>query len=132
VTGSIDFRHDEENDVVIATPHWKILNEADVIGWYGQYVRYMARFGRPMDCVFVLDDFEVAPAIGSKWGEYRARMLKEFTRYHYRVHPKRDVKFFSTTSGIRYNVASDVADSVEDAISRILTDRRATTSEPRT
>jgi hypothetical protein len=123
--GSIDFQYDEQNDIVVATPHWKIATEADVRAWYGQYVQYMTRFGRKMDFIVVLDDFEVLPAIGAKWGEYRARLLQNFTRFNFRVHSSRNVKLFVNTSGARYNVSHAEAASVEDAVQGILEARRA-------
>ncbi len=122
--GTIDFRHDREHDIIIATPHWKIETEADVETWFGQYVSYLKAFGRKMDFVVLLDDFEVTPAIGSKWGEWRARLHKEFTRFNIRVHAKRTVKLFVNTSGARFNVATSEAASVEDAIEAILEMRR--------
>jgi hypothetical protein len=126
--GTIDFHYDEENDLVIATPHWKIAAEADAIAWYGQYERYMKRFGRKMDFVVVLDDFEVHPSIGAKWGEYRAKVHQEFMRFSYRVHSSRDVKLFVNTSSVRYRLSNDEAASVEDAIEGILEARRTASS----
>jgi hypothetical protein len=126
--GTIDFHHDEVNDLVIATPHWKITSEADAIAWYGQYERYMKRFGRKMDFVVVLDDFEVLPSIGAKWGEYRAKVHHEFMRFSYRVHSSRDVKLFVNTSSVRYRLSNDEAASVEDAIQGILEARRTGSS----
>ncbi len=126
--GTIDFRYDEQNDIIIATPHWKIATEADVLAWFGQYERYMKRFPGKMDFVFVLDDFDIHPSIGAKWGEYRAKIHQRFTRFNYRVHSRRDVKLFVNTSGVRYNVSTEEAASVEDAIQGILEARR--TSQP--
>jgi hypothetical protein len=131
MSGTIDFRYDEKNDVVIATPHWKIASEADLAAWYGQYARYMTRFGRKMDFVVVLNDFEVHPSIGSKWGEYRAKLHREFMRHNFRVHSNRDVKLFVNTSAVRYNVSNAEAASVEDAIEGIIEARRLAESPGR-
>ena len=125
MTGKIDFRHDTGNDVVIAIPHWKIETEDDVHLWFEQYQSYFKRFGRKMDFIVVLDDFAVAPAIGARWGEYRARVLKEFTRFSFRVHSNTKVKLFVNTSGVRYDVGREEADSVEDAIAGIKAARAA-------
>jgi hypothetical protein len=124
MSGSIDFQYDEKNDIVVATPHWKIASEADAIAWYAQYARYMKRFGRKMDFVVVLDDFEVHPSIGGKWGEYRAKLHGEFMRFNFRVHSNRDVKLFVNTSAVRYRISHEEAASVEDAIAAILEARR--------
>jgi hypothetical protein len=120
MAGTIHFQYDEQNQIVIATPRWKIDTEADVIAWYGQYERYMRRFPHKMDFIVVLDEFDVSPLIGSKWGEYRAKLHKQFTRFNFRVHSKRDVKLFVNTSGVRYNVSTEEAASVADAIQAIL------------
>jgi hypothetical protein len=131
MSGTIHFHHDQQNDIVIATPHWKITTEADVLAWFAQYERYMKRHAHKMDFIFVLDDFDVHPSIGSKWGEYRAKVHQQFTRFNYRVHSKRDVKLFVNTSGVRYNVSTAEAASVEDAIQGILEARRAAQSASR-
>jgi hypothetical protein len=124
MAGTIDFQYDREHDLIVATPHWKLATEADVSTWYGQYVSYMKAFSRKMDMVVVLDDFEVGPAIGAKWGEYRAKVHKEFLRFNVRVHAKRNVKLFVNTSGARFNVSTEEAASVEDGIAAILEMRR--------
>jgi hypothetical protein len=126
--GTIDFHYDDQNDIIVATPHWKIATEGDVRTWYGQYVQYLTRYGRKIDIVFVLDDFEVLPVIGAKWGEYRAKLLREFTRFNFRVNSSRNVKLFVNTSGARYNVSHAQADSVEDAIEGVLEARRTSKS----
>jgi hypothetical protein len=129
--GTIHFHYDEQFQIVIATPHWKITTEADVIAWFGQYERYMKRFAHKMDFVFVLDDFDVHPSIGSMWGEHRAKLHKQFTRFNFRVHSKRDVKLFVNTSGVRYNVSTAEAASVADAMEGILQARRTPGSNSR-
>jgi hypothetical protein len=124
MAGTIDFQYDRERDLVIATPHWKIVTENDVTTWLAQYASYMKSFGRKMDLVVVLDDFEVTPVIGSKWGESRATLHKEYLRYSIRVHSRRDVKLFVNTSGARFNIATEEAASVDDAVDAILEMRR--------
>lgn len=117
--GTIDFRHDMRNDIVIATPNWKIETKEDCEVWTRQYDDYFARFCRPMDVIFVLDDFVVTSGIISEWGEYRAKMVKAYTRFSYRVHSKSLVNIIVKTSAIRHKASSEVADSVEDAIAAI-------------
>lgn len=119
MSGKIDFRYDSDNDIVIAVPHWKIETPEDVVEWFGQYERYMTKFNRKMDFVVVLDDFEIGPKIGVLWGEYRAKVHQLYTRFSYRVHSSNRVKLFVNTSGVRYNVATEEAATVEDAIEGI-------------
>jgi hypothetical protein len=117
--GKIDFRYDEANDVVIAIPHWSIETPEDVVEWFAQYERYMKGFNRKMDFVVVLDDFHIGPKIGVLWGEYRAKLHKLYTRHNFRVHSDNRVKLFVNTSGVRYNVATEEAATIEDAIEAI-------------
>lgn len=117
--GSIDFRYDAENDVIVAIPHWNIETREDVLAWYEQYETYMGTFNRKMDFVVILDDFTIGPAIGPFWGEYRAKIHQRFARHNYRVHSSNRVKLYVNTSGVRYNVATEEAATLEDAIEGI-------------
>lgn len=121
--GTIDFKHDVRNDIVIATPHWKIETKEDCEVWAQQYADYFGRFYRPVDTIFVLDDFVVASAIISEWGEYRAKVVKAYTRFSFRVHSKSLVNIIVKTSAIRHKASSEVAGSVEDAIAVIKAER---------
>jgi hypothetical protein len=123
--GWIEFEHDSANDVIIARPHWKIETEADLEAWYAEYCTYMQRFGgRKMDFVFVLDDFNVSATVGSKWGQYRARIHKEFVRHNYRVHPNSRVQLFTNTSAVRFDISREEAYSVADALDGIRASRQ--------
>jgi hypothetical protein len=126
--GRIDFQYDEEHDIVIATPHWKVETEADLVEWYDQYARYFRRFDRKMDVILVLDDFTIAPGIGALWGECRARVHKAFIRLSYRVHSDKRVRLFVNTSGVRFDVGRDEAGSVEEAIALIVAARQGAES----
>jgi len=127
VSGTIQFDYDGRNDIVVATPRWHIRTRGDCEVWYQQWVDYLATFGRRVDCVMVLDDFHVEPEIAAVWGEYRARINNQYTRFSYRVHSDWAVRLFAATSGVRYNAPSDAAPSVEAAVEAIL---RARGSEP--
>jgi hypothetical protein len=129
MAGTIEFQYDQERDIVVATPHWKIASENDLPAWLAQYHAYLHPFARKMDLIVVLDDFEITPNIGSKWGEFRARLHKEYLRFSVRVHSKRDVKLFVNTSGARFNIATEEAASIDDAKAAILEMRRQ--AEPR-
>lgn len=122
--GTIEFRYDAANDVIIATPHWNIETEDDVLVWFGQYEAYMKQFGRKLDFIVVLDDFKIGPGIGVYWGEYRAKVHHLFARYNYRVHSNNKVKLFVNTSGVRYNVSTEEAATIEDAIEGIKASRK--------
>jgi hypothetical protein len=123
--GRIDFKYLQADDVILAEPHWNIETEEDLETWYQQYVTYMKKFGRKMDFIVVLDDFNIAPAVGSKWGEYRAKIHKEYIRYNYRVHANNRVQLYTTTSSIRYDISREDAASVEDALDGVRASRRA-------
>jgi hypothetical protein len=123
--GKIEFNYDFLNDLVIATPRWKIEIREDVLAWYAQYESYMKNFNRKMDFIVVLDDFHIGATIGVAWGEYRAKVHQRFTRFNYRVHSNNRVKLFVNTSGVRYNVATEEAATIEDAIEGIKAARRA-------
>jgi hypothetical protein len=119
VKGKIQFRYDTANDIVVAVPRWKIETPEDVLEWFRQYEAYMLFFRRKMDMIVVLDHFEIAPAIGVLWGEYRRRLHETFTRHSYRVHSNNRVRLYVNTSGARYNTATLEAASVDDAIAGI-------------
>jgi hypothetical protein len=123
--GTIDFKYDSENDIVIATPHWNIETKEDVLTWFGQYEAYMKQFHRKLDFIVVLDDFRIGPSIGVLWGEYRAKVHQRFARFNYRVHSNNRVKLFVNTSGVRYDIATEEAATVEDAVEGIKAARRA-------
>lgn len=123
--GRIVFRYDAENDIVIATPFWKLQTEDDARAWYRQYETYMKRFRRKMDFIVVLDELDVGQAIGPYWGDLRAELLSRYTRLNYRVRGKRTVKLYVNTSDARHNVATQDASSVEEAVAAILRTRAA-------
>jgi hypothetical protein len=120
MNGTIEFRHDTINDIVIARPTWVLETPGDVIGWYAEYERQLKRFGRRMDYIIVLDDFDIAPAVASFWGEYRAKMVQRIMRHSCRVRASRRVQTFINTSGARFDAATDVAGTIQEATAVIL------------
>jgi hypothetical protein len=122
--GEIRFEHDQEHDVVIATPRWTIATEEDCRLWQKQWVDYLQPHGRKLDCIMVLDEFHVAPEIAAVWGKYRAEINKRYIRFSFRVHSDLRVRTFTLTSGIRYDAATAEAISVEAGIEGILDARR--------
>ena len=117
--GTIDFRYDDANDVVIATPHWRIDPPADAADWLAAYARDFKRFNRRMDMIAVLDAFDIAPAAAAVCGEHRAKVHQTYTRYSMRVNASSRARLFVNTSGARFDVATGEAASVEDAIAAI-------------
>ena len=122
--GTIDFRYDAANDIVIATPKWMIESKADCEVWFRQWEDYLSKYGHKVDCVVVLDDFHVDARIAAAWGEYRAKLNNTYFRHSYRVHADPTVKLFIQTSGVRFNAAAGEAPTVEDAVEGILDARK--------
>ena len=121
--GTMEFNYDEKNDIVIVTPHWRIETKEDCEIWYNQWVDYLEKFGRKIDAIMVLNDFYVKAGVSVEWGHYRVKILKEYTRFTYRVSPDLATGIFIKTSGIRYNASTNEANSVEAAIEAIRNDR---------
>jgi hypothetical protein len=46
---TIEFVHDQANDLLIATPRWRISTQEDCEVWYRQWVDYLTPFARRMD-----------------------------------------------------------------------------------
>jgi hypothetical protein len=77
-----------------------------------------------MDMIVVLDDFAIAPGVGVVWGEERSRLHQTLTRFTFRVNANDRVRLFVNTSGVRYDVSTEQAASVTDAIDGIREARR--------
>jgi len=123
MTGIINFKHDTINDIVIATPHWKIETSEDCKVWYDQWVDYLKKFNRKVDCIMVLDDFSISGEIAAEWGEYRAKVIKDLTRFSYRVNPNLLTGIFIKTSGVQYNASSKEAKTLDSAVEAIKEER---------
>ncbi len=124
--GTIEFKYDREHDLVIADARWSIESEEDVRVWYRQWVDYFEKNfpGRRMDMVVELSQFEIKPAVAAHWGEYRAKIHKQYTRHSDRVHSSSRVRLYVNTSGVRYDASTAEAASIEDGIAGILDARR--------
>jgi len=122
--GKIDFQYDAAKDIVLATPHWRLATKEDCERWFDQWDGYLSKFKRKVDCVVVLDDFHVDPAIAPAWGQYRAKLNIAYFRHSFRVNADATVKLFIKTSGVRFNAATGEAASVEAAIEGILEARK--------
>ncbi|MDD2775109.1 MAG: hypothetical protein PHU06_04060 [Gallionella sp.] len=119
MAGTAEFHYDAENDVVINISHWRIETQEDCELWFKQYTDYLAPFGRKMDSISVLDDLVVSSKIISVWGEYRTNLVKNYYRFSYRVHFNSLVKIIIKNDSLKYNAASQDADSIEGAIAGI-------------
>jgi hypothetical protein len=117
--GTIEFTFDADNDVVIARPKWSISTPEDCETWFAEWTSYLSSFGRKIDCIIVLDDFFVDEGIATLWGEYRARLTNEYHRFSCRVHSNWDVRTYVLSSGARFGVAANEAESVEAALDSI-------------
>lgn len=130
--GSVDFRYDTTNDLVVAVPRWVIETPDDVRAWYEQYASYFeANFKRPVDVIIVLDDFHIKASVAVLWGEHRAKIHQRFTRYSFRVHSDSHVRLFVDTSGARYDVSTLEAATVDGAIEGIKALRERPKAEQR-
>ena len=124
MAGTIDFQYDSAKDILIATPKWQLVTKQDCETWYRQWDSHLSKYKRKVDCVVVLDDFHVDPAIAPAWGEYRAKLNIAYFRYSFRVNADTVVKLFTKTSGARFNAATSEAETVKAAIEGILDARR--------
>ena len=122
--GKIDFKYDEDNDILIATPYWNIETLDDIEVWYKQWIDYISTFNRKMDSIMILDDFHVKAGISVEWGRYRAKLVSTYTRFSYRINPDLSTGIFIKTSGSRYNASTNEASSIGAAIEAILEDRK--------
>lgn len=125
MAGTVEFRYDAENDVIINISHWRIETREDCELWLKQYADYYAPFGRKMDSIAVLDDFVVSSKITNVWGEYRMNLVKNYLRFSYRVHFNSLVKIIVKSDSLKYNAASQDANSIEGAIEGIKAARLA-------
>jgi hypothetical protein len=114
--GHIEFVYDDENDIVTATPKWHIESESDCQRWHDEWVAYLSKFNRKIDCIIILDHFFVSPETAAAWGAVRAEINKKFIRFGYRVNPELAVSLYAKTSGARYRAATEEAATVEDAV----------------
>ncbi len=121
--GTVDFKYDVRNDVVIATPRWHMETAEDCRIGFGQCDDYFRQFPRKIDVIFVFDYFTMSGNVMTLWGEYRARMIENYIRISYRVNPKMLVSIASMTSNAKYKTPNREAKSVEDAIAALKAER---------
>jgi hypothetical protein len=129
IAGTIDFRHDGTNDIVISRPRWTLETSVDVMRWYQMHASYFgARFQDKKDVIVVNDAFDVSPKVGTLWGQYRARLHESYIRFSVRVNNNARVRLTTNTSAVRYSISALECASVEEAIAAIVGARRVNDS----
>ncbi len=121
--GQIRFKHRAAIDVVVAYVDWAVETEDDMRAWYEEYRQFFARLGRKMDLVLELTNFRVNPRVATAFGEYRARVLRDFTKRSYRVNQAPREKTFMYTSSAIHGAPSNHYESIEAAVAALLADR---------
>ncbi len=119
--GTIDFRHDAVNDIVIARPRWTLDSAIEVMRWYQMQASYFGqRFHERKDVIMVNDAFDVTPRVATLWGQYRAKLHETYIRFSVRVNNGPRVRLATNTSAARYTISSLECETVEAAIEAIL------------
>jgi hypothetical protein len=124
--GTVDFRHDTTNDVVITRPRWTLASSVDVMRWYQMHASYFgARFQDKKDVIVMNDAFDVSPRVATLWGQYRARLHETYIRFSVRVNNNARVRLTTNTSAARYSISALETPTLEDAIAAIVGARAA-------
>jgi hypothetical protein len=125
--GKLKFQFRAEHDVVIVTVDWHIETEDDLDPWYAAYASYFRKhFKRKVDVIFDLTKFQLSPRIAQRFGEVRAKLLREYTNRSYRVHADSVVKTAMYTSHVLHGAPTNEHPSIEAAIEQLLRDRART------
>jgi hypothetical protein len=126
MAGTIDFRHDSVNDIVVSRPRWTLTTAVEVMRWYQMHASYFsARFRDRKDLIVINDHFDLAPKAATLWGQYRARLHETYVRYSVRVNNNPRVRLSTNTSAARYSISALECDTVEQAVDAILKARAA-------
>jgi hypothetical protein len=121
VKGTIDFRHDGANDIVVMTPRWTLDSSVEVIRWYQMQSGYFTgRFQEKKDVIVLNAAFDVTPQVSTLWGQYRARLHELYIRFSVRVANNARVRLATNTSGVRYAVSSIESENLQEAIQQLL------------
>jgi hypothetical protein len=120
----LKFNFRVEHHVVIVTVHWRLEALHELDAWYRAYERYFrANHQGKVDVIFDLSHFYVSPRIAERFGEIRAKMLREFTLRSYRVNAAPATVTAMYTSNVLYGAPANNFPSVEAAIAQLLKDR---------
>ncbi len=124
VKGTIDFRHDTVNDIVVTRPRWTLDSSVEVMRWYQMHASYFgARFQDRKDVIVINDAFDVLPKVAALWGQYRAKLHETYIRYSVRVNNNPRVRLSTNTSAARYTISALETPTLEAAIAAILAAR---------
>jgi hypothetical protein len=124
VRGTIDFRHDIVNDIVIQTPRWTLDSPVEVMRWYQVQASYFAqRFREKKDVIILNGAFDVTPQVGTLWGQYRAKLHEVYVRHSVRVANSPRVRLTTNTSAARYSISALEALTLDEAVLAILAAR---------
>ncbi len=125
--GKLKFQFRAEHDVVIVTVDWHIETEDDLDPWYQAYASYFRKhFQRKVDVIFDLTKFQLSPRVAQRFGEVRAKLLREYTNRSYRVHADPVVKTAMYTSRVLHGAPTNEHPSIEAALDQLLKDRART------
>ena len=122
--GKLKFQFRAEHDVVIVTVDWRIESEHDLDPWYQAYAQYFRKnFKRKVDVILDLTNFQLSPKVAQRFGEVRAKLLRDYTNRSYRVRLDPFVKTAMYTSNVLHGAPANDFPSVEAAIAQLLKDR---------
>lgn len=120
MAGTIDFRHDAVNDLVVSRPRWTLTTAVDVMRWYQMHAGYFGgRFKSKKDLIVLHEAFDVAPKVASLWGQYRARLHESYLRFSVRVNSNPRVRLTTNTSAARYSISAVECASLDEAVASI-------------
>jgi hypothetical protein len=113
-------------DAVVAWVNWTLDTEEDVRLWVQEYHLYFGgRFGRKVDLILELSNFQVNPRVGALFGKKRAEILAEYTARSYRVKQGARVRTFMYTSSVLHGAPANEYPSIEGAIAALIAAREA-------
>jgi hypothetical protein len=122
--GTIKFAYRALFDVVIAEVDWTVDSEQDLAAWYDEYRTYFTtRFRRKVDLILELSKFHIHPKVATLFGEYRARVLSEFTTRSYRVNQSKLERTYMYTSSTLHRAPANHYETLQEAIAALLKDR---------
>jgi hypothetical protein len=122
--GKLKIQYLAEHDVLVVTVNWALETENDVERWEEAYASYFrTHFKRKVDVILELTRFRIHPRIARRFGEVRAKILREYTTRSYRVNADSVVKTAMYTSHVLYSAPANEFRTIDAALRQIATDR---------
>jgi hypothetical protein len=122
--GKLKFQYRAEHDVLIVVVDWSVDTEEDLDLWYRAYSSYFRKhFKDKVDVILDLTKFRLNPRMARRFGEVRAKLLREFTRRTYRVNVESVVKTAMYTSHVLHRAPANDFPSIEAALQQLVADR---------